>query len=831
MQSLLSFLGINNLIPHGYCLTWDSSLLWLTVVSDALIALAYYSIPLTLLYFVRKRRDLPYPQLFTMFSLFIVACGTTHLFSILTIWIPVYWFEAIVKAVTALVSVFTALLMFKIVPLALLLKSPSELEHEIQEKTEAQTALQEVLTRLQAIASCLPGVVFQLIQRPDGSSYFPYASDAIQRIFCVSPEEVKTDGAIVFDTIHPDDRCRVIDSMTHSAANLTPCKIEYRVNLANQHIRWLLIDAFPQIEVDGSVCWHGFITDITDRKKNEEALRIAAITFESNEAILITDADANIIRVNRAFEEITGYSSEEVIGKNPSMLSSGLQNAEFYKGMWAQLIKTGTWQGEIWDRRKNGQLYPKWLSITALKTAQGKISQYIGLFSDITDYKQAEEKIHNLAFYDALTNLPNRRLLLDRFNQALAAAERSQQYGAILFLDMDKFKTLNDTLGHQAGDQMLIEVAERLKSSVRKMDTVTRFGGDEFIVILEKMGSHVEQVTPKVMLIAEKVRSTLAKPYYIANHTHHSSPSIGVCLFRDQRVSVDDLIKYADIAMYQAKNAGRNTIRFYDPVLQEAVQSRLNLESDLRNALLNQEFQLYYQTQFDQNYLPFSAEALIRWHHPEHGIICPAQFIPIAEETHLILEIGQWVLESACQQLEKWGKNDVTKNLMLSINVSAHQFMLPHFVTIVEKAINSYQFDSSKLKLELTESVLVKDVQEIVAKMHALKNLGIKLSLDDFGTGYSSLSYLKQLPLDQIKIDQSFVRDIITDPNDAIIVKTIIDMAKNFHLNVIAEGVETTAQHEYLQQHGCMEYQGYLFGKPMPLIQFEAILIKIYSKS
>ena len=579
------------------------------------------------------------------------------------------------------------------------------------------------------------------------------------------------------------------------------------------------------------MCWHGFITDITERKKNEEALRIAAITFDSNEAIMITDADANIIRVNRAFELITEYSAEEVIGKNPRILKSGLQNTDFYKKMWQQLLNTGTWQGEIWDRRKSGQLYPKWLSITALKTPQGKINQYISLFSDITDYKQAEEKIHNLAFYDALTNLPNRRLLLDRFNQALAAAERNQQCGAILFLDMDKFKTLNDTLGHQAGDQMLIEVAERLKCSVRKIDTVTRFGGDEFIVILEKMGNHIEDAIPNVMLIAEKIRSTLAKPYFIEGHTHHSSPSIGVCLFQDQRVSVDELIKYADIAMYQAKNAGRNTIRFYDPILQEVIQTRLNMEADLRNALLNQEFQLYYQIQFNQNYLPFSAEALIRWHHPEHGIISPAEFIPIAEETHLILDIGQWVLESACQQLERWGQNDVTRNLMLSINVSAHQFMLPHFVTIVEKTLNNYQFDPSQLKLELTESILIKDIKEIVTKMHALKTLGIKLSLDDFGTGYSSLAYLKQLPLDQIKIDQSFVRDIITDPNDAIIVKTIIDMAKNFHLNVIAEGVETTAQHDFLQKHGCMEYQGYLFGEPMPLIQFETILIKIYSKN
>ena len=404
MQPLLNFLGINNLIPHGYCLTWDSSLLWLTVISDALIVLAYYSIPLTLLYFVRKRRDLPYPQLFTMFSLFIVACGTTHLISILTIWIPFYWLEAIAKAFTAIISVFAALLMLKIVPLALQLKSPRELEREIQEKNRVQTTLQEVLTRLEGIASCLPGVVFQFIQRPDGSNYFPYTSQAINQIFRINPEDVKEDGSKIFEVIHPDDRNLVKECIEYSATHLTPCKIEYRVNLGDNHIFWLLVDAVPQKHFDGSVCWHGFITDITERKKNEEALRIAAITFDSNEAIMITDADANIIRVNRAFELITEYSAEEVIGKNPRILKSGLQNTDFYKKMWQQLLNTGTWQGEIWDRRKSGQLYPKWLSITALKTPQGKINQYISLFSDITDYKQAEEKIHNLAFYDALTN-------------------------------------------------------------------------------------------------------------------------------------------------------------------------------------------------------------------------------------------------------------------------------------------------------------------------------------------------------------------------------------------------------------------------------------------
>ena len=568
----------------------------------------------------------------------------------------------------------------------------------------------------------------------------------------------------------------------------------------------------------------GVAIDITERKRAEEEMHIAAVTFDTDAAIMINDADGNIRRVNRAFQKITGYSADEVIGQNPRILSSGKHDKDFYAHLWRQLLDSGSWAGEIWDRRKNGEVYPKWLTITAIKNTDSQTTGYVAIFSDISEQKHAEDEIRNLAFYDPLTKLPNRRLLMDRFGQAILISERTRQYGAVLFLDMDKFKTINDTLGHDYGDLMLIEVAKRISFVVRQVDTVARLGGDEFVVLIEELGISAMDATEKVIPIAEKVRAALAVPYQIKDHVYHSSPSIGVSLYVGSAVSVNDVLKCADIAMYQAKNAGRDTVRFYDPAMQHAVETRAALEADLRKALQLRQLELYYQIQIDENNQPLGAEALIRWQHPQRGMVPPSQFIPIAEESSLILELGQWILDAACQQLAQWQQNETTRNLILAINVSAKQFRQTDFVASVERAILVHKIDVNRLKLELTESVIVDDVTSVVAKMHALKALGIRLSLDDFGTGYSSLSYLKQLPLDQLKIDQSFVRDVVSDPSDAVLVKTIIDMARNFRLNVIAEGVESKAQLQYLKHNGCMAFQGYLFSKPIPIDQFNNLL-------
>jgi diguanylate cyclase (GGDEF)-like protein/PAS domain S-box-containing protein len=632
------------------------------------------------------------------------------------------------------------------------------------------------------------------------------------------------------DITHPDDLETDLGYVQKMLAGEMPnYSMEKRYFRKSGEIVWVKLSVALVWRDDGNPDYFiSIIENISERKRAEEALRVAAVTFETHDAILITDANANIIRVNQAFQDITGYSSEEVLGKNPRILSSGRQDKAFYTAMWQQLLNTGSWTGEMWDRRKSGQIYPKWLTITAVKDGQGRTTEYVAIFSDISSRKQVEEEIHNLAFYDALTKLPNRRLLLDRFRSALSVSARSHNYGAVLFLDMDRFKTLNDTLGHDFGDLMLIEVSRRLQSCVREVDTVARLGGDEFVVLLEEIDTGAEQASQKVALIAEKIRASLAAPYQLKEQEHHSSPSIGVCLYRGSEESVDTLFKHADLAMYQAKDSGRNAVRFFDPAMQHAVELHAALEADLRHAVPDKQLHLYYQIQLDNDHRPLGAEALVRWMHPKRGMVSPAQFISIAEESSLILDIGHWALETACRQLAVWGKRERTHHLELAVNVSAQQFRKHDFVDMVAAMIRAHQLNPARLKLELTESVVLADVSDVVAKMHALKALGIKLALDDFGTGYSSLSYLKQLPLDQLKIDQSFVRDIATDPNDAVMVQTIIGLAQNFRLNVIAEGVETESQLKFLKQNGCMAYQGYLFSKPVPVEEFEALLQRLY---
>ena len=653
-------------------------------------------------------------------------------------------------------------------------------------------------------------------------------SDEIYRIFELDPVQFKPSYENFLDAIHPDDRDKVNQAYTQSLEDRQPYDVTHRLLFADGRIKWVREHCISDFDASGKALRSvGAVQDITEQKLAEDELRIAAATFETHEAILITDANANIIRVNQAFTEITGYQPEEVMGKNPRILSSGRQDRAFYAAMWQQLLDNGSWTGEMWDRGKNGRVYPKWLTITAIKNEQGQTTGYVAIFSDITERKEAEEEIRNLAFYDALTRLPNRRLLLDRFHLALSVSARSRQYGAVLFLDMDKFKTLNDTMGHDYGDLMLIEVARRIQPCVREVDTVARLGGDEFVVLIEEVGMNAEEVSQKVALIAEKIRATLAVPYLLKNHEYHSSPSIGVCLYYGNKETVEVLLKRADMAMYQAKDAGRNTVRFFDPAMQHAVEAHAVIEADLRRALPNGELQLYYQIQVDNEHRPLGAEALVRWNHPKRGMVSPAQFIPVAEESSLILDIGLWVLDTACRQLALWSKQEQMRGMMLAVNVSAQQFRKPDFVETVAAVLGEHHVDPEHLKLELTESVVLSDVADVVAKMHALKALGVKLSLDDFGTGYSSLSYLKQLPLDQIKIDQSFVRDVATDPNDAVMVRTIIGMAQNFRLNVIAEGVETASQLEFLKQNGCMAYQGYLFSKPVPLGEFESLLRKL----
>lgn len=564
--------------------------------------------------------------------------------------------------------------------------------------------------------------------------------------------------------------------------------------------------------------------DVTESLKNEQELRFAAATFEVQEGIMITDAQSRILRVNRAFTQLTGYSAEDAIGNTPALLKSGRHDTAFYQQMWQSLEQERYWQGEIWNRRRNGEIFPEWLTISSLLDEAGRVRNYIAAFSDITQYKKAEEEIHSLAFYDSLTGLPNRRLLIDRLRQALIVSGRRNLHGAILFIDLDNFKTLNDTRGHDIGDMLLVDVARRLNQCVREQDTVARLGGDEFILVLEDLDEEPQLAAAHAEMVAEKIQAALNQPYTLAGRDYHSTPSIGVCLFLGQQVAVDELIKRADTSMYEAKNAGRNAIRFFDPAMQEALERRMEIESQLRRALPEHQFRLLLQPQVDRDRRILGAEALLRWEHPYRGLVTPHQFIPLAEESGMIVQIGLWVMEAACQQLKQWEARAETRDLMMAVNVSARQFRQPDFVKQIHATLAATQANPRRLKLELTESMVLDNVQDTIDKMTSLKALGVQFAMDDFGMGYSSLAYLKRLPLNQVKIDRSFVRDIVTDPNDAAIVQTIIAMAGALGLDVVAEGVETDAQLDFLKAQGCHIFQGYLFSMPTPMADFERLL-------
>ncbi|WP_367848921.1 EAL domain-containing protein [Rhodoferax sp. WC2427] len=597
---------------------------------------------------------------------------------------------------------------------------------------------------------------------------------------------------------------------------------------------WILVNCEP-MGVPGDTVVRSVVTSFTDitlRKEAETQLRIAAIAFESQEGMMITDARHVILRVNQAFIENTGYSAQEVVGKTPRMLQSGRHDRAFYAAMWEVVNRTGVWQGEVWDRRKNGEQYPNWLTISAVKGADGTVTHYVGAHLDISRRKAAEDQLHRLSFYDPLTQLPNRRLLLDRLGHALANHARSQRPGAVLLIDLDHFKTLNDTQGHEVGDRLLIQVAQRLQCAVRQGDTVARLGGDEFVVLLESFDPDSLLAT-QIEVRAEKICLALDQPYQLQlkpedgqRHTieYHSTASIGVTLLGGGNHNVDELLMQADLAMYQAKNSGRHAIRFFDPDMQARVNARTVLEAEMREALLKGQFLLHYQPQVEGGQQRLTGvEVLVRWLHPERGMVSPAAFIPLAETSGLILPLGAWVLRTACTQLAAWAGQPHMADLTVAVNVSAHQFAQPDFTAQVLDVLAQTGAPPQRLKLELTESTLVSNVEAIIAKMLLLKAHGVGFSLDDFGTGYSSLSYLKRLPLDQLKIDQSFVRDVLTDPNDAAIAQMIVALGGSLGLAVIAEGVEMEAQRQFLAAHGCHAYQGYLFSKPLPLEAFEAL--------
>ena len=722
------------LIPHGYCLQWNPFLLWTLVASDLIIAASYFSIPFAIWYFCKKRSDITQGWLFLLFGLFIIACGTTHFFDVLNIWQPNYWASAVAKVITAVLSLGTAILIWRIMPDALLAPSSQQLTNA---KCELENANVELDYKVQERT-------FELLN-------------------------------------------------VNASLQLTLSK-QSALNEDLQRKKALL---------------SGVINNIPD-------------------LIFFKDTQSSYLGCNKAFGEYFGATESEIIGKTDFDFVDA-EAAKFFRQKDKETLSSNEARiNEEWVTYPDGRK----VCLDTLKVPfmiNQEVHGLIGVSRNVTERKKADETIVKLAFYDSLTHLPNRTLLRDRLNQAMIVSNRDKTFGALLFIDLDDFKRLNDTRGHDVGDLLLKEVAVRLTACVREDDTIARLGGDEFLVVLKSLSESQQEAAELAKSIGTKILVSVNNTYQLEGVDCHITASIGATLFLGEQTSTDELMKQADLAMYKSKEAGRNTLRFFDADMEVSVMKRAALDSELREAIEKKQFTLYYQAQIAGEQV-VGAEALVRWQHPQRGVVSPNDFIPLAEESGLILPIGEWVLETACTQLAIWATQPDMAHLTVAVNVSARQFHQSDFVGQVLAILKDAGVNPQRLKLELTESMLVNDMEDIIEKMYALKAKGVTFSLDDFGTGFSSLSYLQHMPLDQLKIDRSFVQGVLTDTNSAAICKTIITLAEGLGLNVIAEGVESPLQRDFLVVSGCYVFQGYFYSRPLSLGQFEEFVQQIQSK-
>lgn len=617
--------------------------------------------------------------------------------------------------------------------------------------------------------------------------------------------------------VHPDDRALVRNQFHRLLEEHRALSFTHRLDGGEG--AYNVVNVQAKLDTRDGLRVIGTLQEITEQYKAREALRLASKVFEcAAEGVMVTDVHAKIVSVNKAFTEITGFSQEEVVGKNPRLLQSGRHDKAFYKTLWASLLTTGRWQGEIWDRRKSGEVYPKWQTISAVKDECGEVTHYVSVFSDISSKKHSEEKLFHIAHYDALTNLPNKFLLNARLGHALQHAKREGHLVAVLFLDLDRFKKVNDTLGHAQGDRLLEAVAARLKGCVREEDTVARLGGDELVIVLDALRDSVQ-----ASALAHNLLMELAKPVTLGKHDVYITGSIGISVYPFDGEDCERLIRNADTAMYMAKSLGRNNYRFYTKDLTDSALETFALETMLHRAIANDEFVLHYQPQVSlRSGELIGVEALVRWHHPTKGLIPPDKFIPVAEECGLIDKVGDWVLAEACRQVRRW--HDQGYELRMAVNVCGKQVSQKGFVEQVEAVITEYGVDPKHLELEITESSVMDQAEKAVAALDALRDLGVAVAIDDFGTGYSSLSYLKRFSVDRLKIDRSFVRDIPEDKDDVALARAIIALGGSLGLSVIAEGVETSEQRDLLAAMGCDEMQGYLYSRPLPAEELEALL-------
>lgn len=656
-------------------------------------------------------------------------------------------------------------------------------------------------------------------------------------------EAERVRSAVLTGNLHPAELQSILERIQEINEHLTPLEIAFSNSLgaASRKIEDLLLHAMLGIAL-AFVCIGSYVSysivsrkeaaekelrrlaayAAAERERREADARIrdqAALLDKARDAIMVRDINNRVVYWNKSAERLYGWTAEQARGASIEDLV--YDDAAAFGRASEELLACGKWSGEFTRRRSDGSILTVESRWSLVRDDSGAPQSILAIDTDISERKAAEDNIRRLAFYDPLTRLPNRQLLQDRLQQALASSSHSQYAGALLFIDLDNFKALNDTLGHEKGDLLLQQVANRLTHCVRESDTVARLGGDEFVIILSDQHDRREDVALRARAVAEKVLDNLGQPFSIAGNEQHSAASIGVALFQGHRDTVSDLLKRADLAMYQAKGAGRNTVRFFNQDMQAAVSARAALEADLRQGLRERQFLLHYQPQVDEDGRMIGTEALLRWQHPRRGMVPPDRFILVSEETGLILPLGQWVLETACAQLATWAQKPSTSDWTVAVNVSARQFHHENFVEQILTVLDRSGADPEHLKLEITESLFLDDVEATIAKMAVLKAKGVCFSLDDFGTGYSSLAYLKLLPLDQLKIDQSFVRDVLTDSNDAAIARTIVALAQSLGLTVIAEGVETEGQRSFLSHSDCHLYQGFLFSPPLPADRLE----------
>lgn len=643
-----------------------------------------------------------------------------------------------------------------------------------------------------------------------------YVSENSAQVTGYPPEDFYRNPALLDDIVHPEDRAIWLNHVHPGGDQGEQIPLEFRIVTPGGETRWVSHLCQQVVDEQGrGLGMRGSHSDISARKQSESRLRLAGAVFESaREAIMVCGADNRIVAVNPAFTLITGYTEAEVAGRNPRLLQSGHTPADEYTEMWRCLEQHGYWQGEFFNRRKDGSDYYVLAAISAVRDEHGRVTHYVGIESDITAMKEAEDRIEYLAYHDSLTGLPNRALLVERANLALALAHRRREELAVLFLDLDRFKEVNDSLGHAAGDALLVEAGHRLGNLIRETDTVSRLGGDEFVLLLIGVGEEGARE------VAEKVLVAMREPYAVDGHGLSLSTSIGIALFPQDGGDMGELLKNADTALYQAKQEGRNAMAFYNRDMNVSTFEKLVLEAELKRAIESGELVTYYQPKIDlvSNRL-LGAEALIRWQHPQHGLVPPARFIPVAETSGLIIDICRWVLGDVCRQIAEWKRQGHT-TVCVAVNLTPRDFRSPHLPKHLQSLLKTYDLPATALELELTESTLLDAGEPVLQNLMAIKHLGIGLAIDDFGTGYSSLGYLRRLPISVLKIDQSFVHDLETDPDDRTLAGSIIALGNSLGLGVVAEGVETLAQRNILIELGCKVGQGFLFSRPLPAEEF-----------